>query len=149
MDVIEKQGMESDYAETMCMLEKEMTPYFFDIMFHLLLHLVHELFLCGPMHTRWMYPYEQYFKGLKGFVRNFANLEGSIAEGYQVEEALGFIFEYMAEYNITTRRVWDDKQELFMIDEISNGKGKLHQLLEELRTAFHKFVLDSSAHLEG
>ena len=94
-----------DVAETMACLEKEFPPSFFDIMVHLTLHLVEELYECGPVHTRWMYPFERYFKGLKGFVRNLAKLEGSVTQGYQVEEALGFVTEYMTEYNPTSRHV--------------------------------------------
>jgi hypothetical protein len=144
----EKQQMLADCAETMCMLEKEMPPSFFDIMSHLPYHLIEEAFLCGPVHTRWMYPYERYFKTVKGYVRNLAKPEGSIAQGYQVEHALGFIIEYMSEYNVTTRRVWDDKEELSMVDEILDGKGKPKLLSEELRNAMHDFVLDNSAHVE-
>jgi hypothetical protein len=105
INMAEKQQMLADCAETMCMLEKEMPPAFFDIMSHLPYHLVEEVFLCGPIHTRWMYPYERYFKTMKGFVRNLAKPEGSIAQGYQVEQALGFITEYMSDYNVTTRSV--------------------------------------------
>jgi len=92
-----------DTAKTMCMLEREMPPAFFDIMSHMPNHLVEELFVCGPVHTRWMYLYERYFKALKKYVRNLAKPEGSIAQGYQSEQALGFITEYMADYNITSR----------------------------------------------
>ena len=84
-----------DVAETVATLEREFPPSFFDIMVHLTLHLVEELYLCGPVHTRWMYPFERYFKGLKGFVRNLAKPEGSVTQGYQVQEALGFVTEYM------------------------------------------------------
>ena len=144
----EKDQMLQDCAETMCMFEKEMPPAFFDIMSHLPYHLVEELFLCGPVHTRWMYPFERYFKSVKGFVRNLAKPEGSIAQGYQVEQALGFITEYMSDYNVTTRRIWDDKEEPSMVDEILEGKGKPKLLSEELRNAMHAFVLDNSAHIE-
>lgn len=93
-------------------------------------------------------PYERYFKTVKGFVRNLAKPEGSIAQGYQVEQALGFITEYMSEYNVTTRRVWDDKEEPSMVDEILEGKGKPKLLSEDLRSAMHEFVLDNSAPVE-
>jgi hypothetical protein len=85
---------------------------------------------------------------VKGFVRNLAKPEGSIAQGYQVEQALGFITEYMSEYNVTTRRVWDDKEEPSMVDEILEGKGKPKLLSEELRSAMQEFVLDNSAPVE-
>ena len=148
VDRNDKDQLTADATETMCMLEKEMPPSFFDMMSHLPNHLVEELFLCGPVHTRWMYPYERYFKTLKGYVRNLAKPEGSIAQGYQTEEALGFITEYMSEYNVTSRKVWDDKEELTMVDEILEGKGKVKQLTEAMRTAMHEFVLDNASHIE-
>jgi hypothetical protein len=43
-------------AVTMCMLEKVFLPSFFDVMSHLPIHLVQQLDICGPVHTRWMYP---------------------------------------------------------------------------------------------
>ena len=122
---------------------------FFYIMSHLPNHLVQELFICGPVHTRWMYPFERYFKTLKGFVRNLAKPEGSIAQGYQVEQALGFITEYMSAYNITTRRVWDEKEEPTTVDEILEGRGKPRQMSEAFRDAIHGFVLDNAIHLEA
>ena len=42
-------------AITLCMLEKVFPPSFFDIMSHLIVHLVEEVEICGPVHTRWMY----------------------------------------------------------------------------------------------
>ncbi|KAL5579288.1 hypothetical protein UlMin_011730 [Ulmus minor] len=60
---------------------------FFDIMIHLVLHLPEEAILGGPVHMRWMYPFERYLKRLKDYVRNAAKPEGSIVEGYVVDEA--------------------------------------------------------------
>ena len=122
MNIADEVQLKEDAAETMCMLEREMPPSFFGIMSHLPNHLVEELFLCGPVHTRWMYSYERYFKTLKGYVRNLAKPEGSIAQGYQTEQALGFITEYMAEYKLTSRRVWDDEQEPTMVDPRREGE---------------------------
>jgi hypothetical protein len=42
-----------------------------------------------------MYPIKRYFKTLKGFVWNKARLEGSMVEGYALEEALGFYTKYI------------------------------------------------------
>ena len=51
-------------------------------MVQLTVHLVREVKLCGPVYLRWMYPFEQYMKILKGYLRNYNRPEGSIVEGY-------------------------------------------------------------------
>ncbi|KAL5564918.1 hypothetical protein UlMin_028082 [Ulmus minor] len=78
----------------LCKLEHIFPPAFFDIMIHLVLHLPEEAILGGPVHMRWMYPFERYLKRLKDYVRNAAKPEGSIAEGYVVDEALTFCSRY-------------------------------------------------------
>jgi hypothetical protein len=50
------QVLRGEVAKTMLMLEKVFPPTYFDVMTHLVVHLVEELNLCGPVHTRWMYP---------------------------------------------------------------------------------------------
>jgi hypothetical protein len=47
-----------------------------------------------------------------------------------VEEALGFLTEYMSTHVPTSRRVWDDKEDPTMTDEILEGKGKPRELSE-------------------
>ena len=42
-----------------------------------------------------MYPFERYIGTLKQYVRNRARPEGSIAEGYVVNEALTFCSMYL------------------------------------------------------
>ena len=44
---------------------------------------------------RWMYPFERFLKKLKEYVKNRARLEGSIVEGYVVDEALTFSSMYL------------------------------------------------------
>ncbi|KAL5560845.1 hypothetical protein UlMin_037056 [Ulmus minor] len=56
----------------LCKLERIFPPAFFDIMIHLVLHLPEEAILGGPVHMRWMYPFERYLKRLKDYVRNAA-----------------------------------------------------------------------------
>jgi hypothetical protein len=51
------------------MLKMEMPPTFFDVMTHLVLHLVEELDLCGPINTHWMYCKKRINKVMKGYVR--------------------------------------------------------------------------------
>jgi hypothetical protein len=56
--------------------------------------------ICGPVHSRWMYPMEQYLKRLKGYIRQQAQPEESITKGYIMDEELGFCMEYMQECNL-------------------------------------------------
>jgi len=43
-----------------------------------------------------MYLFERYMKGLKGFVKNKAKPEESMAFGYLREESIGFLNEYLS-----------------------------------------------------
>ncbi|WZY99752.1 hypothetical protein YC2023_072081 [Brassica napus] len=52
--------LENEFVETMCQLERFFPPSLFDIMFHLPLHLAREARLGGPVHFRWMYPFERF-----------------------------------------------------------------------------------------
>jgi hypothetical protein len=44
-------NVKEDVAMTMVLLEQQFPPSFFDIMTHLLVHLVEELKICGLVHT--------------------------------------------------------------------------------------------------
>ncbi|CAA7017614.1 unnamed protein product [Microthlaspi erraticum] len=87
--------MESEIVETLCMFERFFQPSFFDIMVHLCVHLGREARLCGPVHFRWMYPFERYMKVLKDFVRNPARPEGCMAESYLAQECMDFCKEFL------------------------------------------------------
>jgi hypothetical protein len=117
-------------------------------MTHLLVHLIEELDICGPIHVRWMYHMERYLKTLKGYVRNRNRPEASMAEGYAIDDALGFCTEYMTSYSITNRRVWDDKEDPTMNDKILEGVGRPRILIPKIRDWIHEFVVNNVAPLE-
>nr|GEX59336.1 hypothetical protein [Tanacetum cinerariifolium] len=54
-----------------------------------------------PIRPQWMFSFERFMKKLKGYVRNKAKPEGSIAEGYVAEEALTFSYYYF--WDVTTK----------------------------------------------
>ncbi|GJT35978.1 zinc finger, PHD-type containing protein [Tanacetum coccineum] len=81
-------------VDILCDLELIYPPALFDIMIHLVIHLPLEALEGGPIRPRWMFPFERYMKKLKGYVRNKAKPEGSIAEGNIAEEALTFSSHY-------------------------------------------------------
>nr|GEY29425.1 hypothetical protein [Tanacetum cinerariifolium] len=88
-------------VDILCDLELIYPCALFDIMIHLVIHLPLEAIEGGPICPRWMFPFERYMKKLKGYVRNKVKLEGSIAEGYVVEEALTFSSHYFRD--VTTK----------------------------------------------
>ena len=65
-------------------------------MIHLIVHLVREVRLCGPVYFGWMYPFERVMKVLKSYVRNRNRPEGRIVECYIVEEAIEFCSEQLS-----------------------------------------------------
>jgi hypothetical protein len=147
---IRKSDKEADIAgagEALCLLEKVFLPTFMDIMSHLMIHLVEELYIYGPVHCRWMYPMERYLKTLKDYVRTYARPEASMAEGYAMSETLGYCTEYMQRFGGTRRHVWDDIEENRMKDEIVNGNGWSRLMSQEFRLWAHNFVIHNSADL--
>ncbi|XP_016185865.1 uncharacterized protein LOC107627545 [Arachis ipaensis] len=94
-------ALQNHVVQTLCQMEMIFPPSFFTVMVHLTVHLVDEIKLGGPVHYRWMYPIERYLGRLKQYVRNRAQVEGSIAEGYSSEEILTFCSRYLD--NIETR----------------------------------------------
>ncbi|XP_073224821.1 uncharacterized protein [Cicer arietinum] len=101
LNVDDLEKLQNQVVLTLCHMEMIFPPSFFTVMVHLVVHLVEEVKLGGPVHYRWMYPVERYLGILKSYVRNKARLEGSIAEGYLVQEILTFCSRYIE--NIETR----------------------------------------------
>ena len=95
IDPIMFDELENEATIILCQLEMYFPPAFFDIMIHLIVHLVREIKCCGPVYLRWMYPVERYMKILKGYTKNLHRPEASIVERYIAEEAIEFCSEYI------------------------------------------------------
>lgn len=128
-------------AETLCFLEVCFPPSFFDVMEHTLIHLVDELEICGPVGGRWMYPCERYLGTLKSFVRNKAQPEASMANGYVAEEALGFCTEYLNLERYTERHVWESKEEESLRASVVEGSGRVINISEAELDRVHTYVI--------
>ncbi|GJW62212.1 reverse transcriptase domain-containing protein [Tanacetum coccineum] len=111
-------------------LEQIFPPAFFDIMIHVAIHLPDEAILDGPIHYRWMFPFERYMKKLKNYVRNKAKPEGSIAEGYVAEEALTFCSRYLK-------------------DDVETRFNRLGRNDDDVRQAVVWFVLNNSPEVDA
>jgi ssDNA-binding Zn-finger/Zn-ribbon topoisomerase 1 len=88
--------LQADVLETMCRFEKYFPPSFFDMMPHLIIHLVREIKLCGPVCMRYMYPFEREMGTLKDRVMNPAKPEASIVQRTVAEEVAAWVSQYMA-----------------------------------------------------
>lgn len=135
-------------AEFLTKLERDVAPAFFDIMVHLIEHLAKKKFICGLVHTQWMYPFKRCFKALKGYIKNLAYTEGNIVQRYQINKALDFAIEYMEKHIAMKCCVWDKDEDVTLINDMVEGKGCLPRLFEDLQKEVHDFVLDNTTILE-
>ncbi|XP_057528460.1 uncharacterized protein LOC130807317 [Amaranthus tricolor] len=141
-------ALQSKIIEVLCRMEIEFLPSLFTIMVHLLIHLVKEVKLSGLVHYRWMYPIERYLVHLKTFVRNRGQPEGSIAEGYILEETITFCSRYLEGVETLfnrPRRNNDDNENapsyLFNASGRPVGEVKLINLNHKSKIQIHCYVL--------
>ncbi|CAA7045956.1 unnamed protein product [Microthlaspi erraticum] len=141
-------ALETEVIETLCQLERFFPPSLFDIMFHLPAHLARETRLGGPVHFRWMYPFERYMKTLKSYVKNYARPEACMADGYMAGECLAFCLEFLKTYV----QGWENtnrNEDLEPNEEILEGrpihKAKAVTLTEKEREIAHRYVLMNTA----
>ena len=77
-------------VEFLCLLEPEFPATIFNISIQLLIHLEYELEHCVLVRMRCMYRVERHMNVLKTIVHTREKLEGSMYEGYSMQQAMGF-----------------------------------------------------------
>ena len=87
--------LQNDVVQCLVSFELVFPPSFFNIMTHLLVHLVEEIAILGPVFLHNMFPFERFMGVLKKYVRNRARPEGSIAKGYGTEEVIEFCVDFV------------------------------------------------------
>ncbi|XP_068503686.1 uncharacterized protein [Phaseolus vulgaris] len=134
--------LEEEIIVILCQLEMFFPPSFFDIMIHLVVHLVREIRLCGPVYMRWMYPVERYMKILKGYVKNQCRPEASIIERYISEESIEFCSEYMSKAKCigVPEKGWHSRR---FISKSSRGVHVISKSREEVLQA-HLYILNNT-----
>jgi len=95
MDPFKLDKLQQDVIHTLCRLEMCFPPSFFDIMVHLIVHIVKEIRFLGPVFLHQMYPFERFMGVVKKYVHNRHRPEGCIAEGWGTEEVIEFCIDYM------------------------------------------------------
>jgi hypothetical protein len=88
-------GLQIDVVQCLVSFELLFPPSFFNIMTHLLVHLVEEIRILGPVFLHNMFPFERFMGVLKKYVHNRARPEGSIAKGYGTEEVIEFCVDFI------------------------------------------------------
>ncbi|KAJ9557190.1 hypothetical protein OSB04_011804 [Centaurea solstitialis] len=86
---------QKDVIMTLCQLEMYFPSSFFNVMVHLVSHIIGEIKFCGPVFLRHTYPFERYMGFLKGYVRNRYRPKGNIVEGYASEEVIDLYTNYL------------------------------------------------------
>ncbi|KAK1558021.1 hypothetical protein QYE76_037318 [Lolium multiflorum] len=87
--------LQNDVVQCLVSFELVFPPSFFNIMTHLLVHLVEEISILGHVFLHNMFPFERFMGVLKKYVRNRARPEGSIAKGYGNEEVIEFCVDFV------------------------------------------------------
>jgi hypothetical protein len=87
-------------------------------MMHLLVHLIKEISILGPVFLHNMFPFERFIEVLKKYVHNRARPEGSIAKGYGIEEVIEFCVDFIPDLDtISVPKSWHEGR--------ISGKGTL------------------------
>ena len=64
-------------------------------MTHLMVHIITQIGILGPVFLHNMFPFERYMGVLKKYVHNRSRSEGCIANGYGTEEVIEFYVDYI------------------------------------------------------
>jgi hypothetical protein len=91
----ELDNLKAYMIETKCMLEMCFAPYFFDMQEHLMIHLVDQILTLGLLYLHSIFLYERFLVVLKTYVWNHAHPEGSIMDGYTIEEVVECCSDYV------------------------------------------------------
>jgi hypothetical protein len=87
--------LQNDVVHYLVSFELVFPPSFFNIMMHLLVHLVEEISILGPVFLHNIFPFERFMGVLKKYVCNRARPEGSIVKGYGIEEVIEFCADFV------------------------------------------------------
>jgi hypothetical protein len=94
VDCVELARLQLFMSETQAQLEMCFPPSFFDIMEHLMIHMVEQITELGPMYFHQMWMYERFMSILNGYMRNKVFPEGSMIESYHTEESVDCCIDY-------------------------------------------------------
>ena len=88
--------LQEEIVVILCELEMYFPPAFFDIIVHLLVHIVEDIIQLGPTFLHIMMSFKRMNCVIKGYIRNMSRPEGSIARGFPTEECISYCTNYQA-----------------------------------------------------
>ena len=109
--------------KTVCMIERTFPTSILTIQIHVLVHLVDEVAMTRVVNTRWIFYLERFMKILKGFIRQKARPEGSMAKGWLVLEFCVWITEYLGRVDKAMPMLWSSKDDDRLVDEYVKVKA--------------------------
>ena len=139
--------LQEEIVVILCELEVYFPPAFFDIMVHLLVHVMEDIVQLGPMFLRSMMAFERMNRHIKGYVRNRSRPDGSIAKGFLAEECISFCTNYLDIENPVGLPV---NRHLGKLDGSGHREGRriLHADFDFRRADFDRANLVALQHLE-
>ncbi|KAK1605574.1 hypothetical protein QYE76_029247 [Lolium multiflorum] len=87
--------LQEEIVVILCEMEMYFPPAFFDVMVHLLIHIMDDIVSLGPTFLHNMMPFERMNGVIKGYIRNRSHPDGSIVQGWLTEECISFCTNYL------------------------------------------------------
>jgi hypothetical protein len=139
--------MQEEIVVILCELEMYFPPAFFDIMVHLLVHVVDDIIALGPTFLHNMMPFERLNGIIKEYVRTRSKPDGSIVQGWLTEECVSFCTNYLESENPVGLPV---NKHLGRLDGVGhkNGRRELHVGFSGRRADFDRANLVALQHIQ-
>jgi hypothetical protein len=95
VDCVELARLQLFMSETQAQLEMCFPTSFFDIMEHLMIHMVEQITELGPMYFHQMWTYKRFMSILNVYMRNKAFPKRSMIESYHIDKSVDCCIDYI------------------------------------------------------
>ncbi|KAK1663795.1 hypothetical protein QYE76_051954 [Lolium multiflorum] len=139
--------LQEEIVVILCELEMYFPPAFFDVMVHLLVHIMDDIISLGPAFLHNMMPFERMNGVIKGYVRNRSHPDGSIVQGWLTEECISFCTNYL---DIEDPVGLLQNKHLHRFEGVGhkNGRKELHVHMSGRTSDFDRANLVALQHIE-
>ena len=87
-------------------------------------------------------------KTFKGFVKQRAQLEVSMAEGWMVQESCVFVSEYLSHSQNNVLELWSTKDDDRVLGDVLQGNGIVKQFSEKVRSKVNNYCMMNSDRMQ-